>query len=51
MLTAQFVVELILKSLDSFCFIVASSYRSCLSLFSGCAELDEMLDVIVVDVI
>ena len=50
-LIAQLAIEFLLESIGSFGFIVAARYGSCLNLSLGCADLDEVLDIIVIDII
>lgn len=51
MLLTQFFVEFFFESLQLFCLIVAARYGFPLTLSLGGADLDEVLDIIVVDVI
>jgi len=51
MLLTQLSVEFFFKFLQSLCLIVAAGYSFPLALLLGSADLDEVLDIIVVDVI
>ena len=51
MLLPQFPVQLILESVKSFCFIVTTRYSLCFPLALGGADLDQMLDVIIINIV
>ena len=51
MLISQLPEELVLECLKSLCLSVAAGYSSCLTLTLGGADLDKVLDVIVIDIV
>lgn len=50
-LVMQFMIQFILKGMESFCFMMADRYGLRLTLSLSCAELYQVFDVIVIDVV
>lgn len=50
-LVAQFTIQFILESMERSGFIIAAGYSFWLTLALGCAELYEVLDIVVIDII
>ena len=50
-LIMQFIIQFIFKGMESFCFLMAARYGFWLTLSLSGAELYEVLDVIVIDIV